>query len=219
MIQSVQHIKFGGTIMDKEQLQQIYLQEEYYWGKEPNQLAQRILDYIPRNEIKGKKVLDLGAGEGRDSVFLAKEGFDVLALDISPAGLDKAKRLANEMNTTIRTLEGDLNTFILPYKVDVIYSIGTLQYIHPNNRDKQFQHFKDNTLSNGLNVLFSFIEHPDIKIAPDWGKNEYLYQREELQSYYVDWETLFTEEIIFDCNSSGIPHRHAARIFIAGKPS
>jgi tellurite methyltransferase len=205
--------------MDKEQLQEMYSQEEYYWGKEPNTLAQRILDYIPKDQIHGKKVIDIGAGEGRDSVFLAKHGFDVLAMDVAPAGLAKAKKLASEMNTTIRTVEGDVNHFILPHSVDIIYSIGTLQYIHPRNRVQQFNHFKENTLPNGLNVLFAFIEHPDIEIAPDWGKNEYLYQRNELQSYYVDWETLFTEEMIFDCNSSGIPHRHAARVLITRKPS
>ncbi|CAM4399109.1 methyltransferase domain-containing protein [Paenibacillus alkaliterrae] len=205
--------------MDKEQLQQIYLQEEYYWGKEPNKLAQSVLEYISKDQIQGKKAVDLGAGEGRDSAFFAKQGFDVVAMDFSPAGLAKAKRLAEEMGTAIRTMEGDLNNFVFAHPVDLVYSIGTMQYIHPSNRAQQFQHFKENTLSCGLNVLFAFTEHPDIEIAPDWGKNEYLYRRDELQSYYSDWETLFTEEFIFDCNSSGIPHRHASRILISKKSS
>ncbi|WP_206093734.1 hypothetical protein [Paludifilum halophilum] len=50
------------------------------------------------------------------------------------------------------------------------------------------------------------------------GGNEYLYDREELQSYYGDWETLDSYEFIFDGSSSGIPHRHAARVLIARKP-
>ncbi|EST51547.1 XRE family transcriptional regulator [Brevibacillus panacihumi W25] len=205
--------------MDKEQLQQIYLQEEYYWGKEPNKLPQKVLEYIPNEQIQGKKAIDLGAGEGRDSVFLAKQGFDMTAMDFAPAGLAKAERLAEEMGTTIRTVEGDINHFVFPHPVDLVYSIGTLQYIHPSNRAQQFKHFKENTLPGGLNVLFAFSEHPDIALAPDWGKNEYLYQRNELQGYYADWKTLFTEEFIFDCYSSGVPHRHASRILIAKKPS
>ncbi len=205
--------------MDKEQLQQIYLQEGYYWGKEPNKLAQNLLEYISKDQIQGKKAVDLGAGEGRDSVFLARQGFDVMAMDFAPAGLAKAKRLAEEMGTIIRTTEGDINNFVFTHPVDLVYSIGTLQYIHPNNRARQFKQFKEKTLPGGLNVLFAFTEHPDIEIAPDWGNNEYLYKSVELQSYYSDWEILFTEEIIFDCTSSGIPHRHASRIIISRKSS
>lgn len=206
-------------ILDKEQLQQIYLQEGYYWGKEPNKLAQSVLEYFSKDQIQGKKAVDLGAGEGRDSAFFAKQGFDVVAMDFAPAGLAKAKRLAEEMGTAIRIMEGDLNHFVFAHPVDLVYSIGTLQYIHPSNRVQQFQHFKENTLPGGLNVLFAFIEHPDLGIAPDWGKNEYLYKRDELQSYYSDWKTLFTEEFIFDCTSSGIPHHHASRILISKKSS
>lgn len=175
---------------------------------------------LSRTKIfQAKRVIDLGAGEGRDSVFLARHGFDVVAMDFAPAGLAKAERLAAEMDTSIRTAEGDINTFVFPHRADIVYSIGALQYIHPDNRERQFRHFQDNTPPQGLHALFAFTEHPDVPVAPDWGANEYLYQRDELQAYYSGWETLLSEEIIFDCSSSGIPHRHAARIVIARKSS
>ncbi|GAV25395.1 hypothetical protein ciss_13280 [Carboxydothermus islandicus] len=141
----------------------------------------------------------------------------MLAVDISPAGLKKAQKLALKEKVAITTLEANINELILPEKVDIIYSIGTLQYLKPENRKRQFEHFKAFTREGGLHVLFTFIEHPEVEIAPDWGKNEYLYGREELQSYYQDWIMLDTYEYIFDCNSSGIPHRHAARVIIAKK--
>ncbi|MFC4768611.1 methyltransferase domain-containing protein [Effusibacillus consociatus] len=203
--------------MDKDQLQEIYLNEEYYWGKEPNNLARRILELIPADQRKGKKLVDLGAGEGRDSVFLAQEGFDVLAVDIAPAGLEKVQRLAKEKNVSIETLESDLNELQLSGKFDVVYSIGTLQYITPQNRERQFHKIKGFTAPGGLNVLFAFVNHPEVEAAPDWGKNEYLYERNELQSYYENWDLLDSYEFIFDCNSSNIPHRHAARVLIARK--
>lgn len=34
----------GGKIMDRQQLQELYLEEGYYWGKEPNDLAKYILE-------------------------------------------------------------------------------------------------------------------------------------------------------------------------------
>ncbi|WP_310229008.1 class I SAM-dependent methyltransferase [Brevibacillus nitrificans] len=116
--------------MDKEQLQTLYLQEEYYWGKEPNQLAKSVLNYYQDEPVQGKRAVDLGAGEGRDSVFLARQGFAVTAMDFAPAGLEKAKRLAVEMGTTLHTVEGDINQFLLTEPVDLLYSIGALQYIY-----------------------------------------------------------------------------------------
>ncbi|GAV25396.1 hypothetical protein ciss_13290 [Carboxydothermus islandicus] len=61
--------------MDKEQLQEIYLKEEYYWGTEPNDLAKKVLYYIAEPLRKDLLLVDLGAGEGRDSVFLLRKVF------------------------------------------------------------------------------------------------------------------------------------------------
>lgn len=199
--------------MDKEQLQPLYLQENYYWGKEPNELAKKILNYA----APPRKVVDIGAGEGRDSVFLAQQGFDVLAMDIAPAGLDKVSRLAEEFDTQVQTFEANINDVVFSDSFDVVYSIGALQYIEPGNRSRQFDHFKSITHPNGIHVLFAFMDHSEVAIAPDWGQNEYLYQPKELESYYSDWQKLEQEQIIFDCNSSNIPHQHAADILIVQK--
>lgn len=164
-------------------------------------------------------MVDLGAGEGRDSVFLAKEGFDVLAVDIAPAGLEKARKLADEMKIKIKTKEADLNDLVLTEAFDVVYSIGTLQYITPVNRDLRFKHIKEMTSPGGLNVMFAFIEHPEVEMAPDWGRNEYLFKRHEFQGYFQDWEILDAYEFIFDYKSGQVPHRHAASVVIAKKPA
>lgn len=74
-------------------------------------------------------VTDLGAGEGRDAVFFAERGFDVYALDISPAGLGKGEQLADERGVTIMSVEEDLNDIEFPTQVDVVHSSGAVQYI------------------------------------------------------------------------------------------
>ncbi|MEC2131436.1 class I SAM-dependent methyltransferase [Brevibacillus centrosporus] len=129
---------------------------------------------------------------------MAKQGFAVTAMDFAPAGLEKAKRLAKELGTTLHTVEGDINQILLTEPVDLLYSIGALQYIHPENRAKQFKQWQECTAPAGLHVLFAFTRHPEVEIAPDW-------------------ETVHTEEMIFDCQSSGIPLRHAARILVSRK--
>ncbi len=54
------------------------------------------------------RVLCLAEGEGRNAVHLAQLGHAVLAQDISPLGLDKARALAASRHLAIETLSRDL---------------------------------------------------------------------------------------------------------------
>ena len=67
-----------------------YKKEKCLWGIEPTQIVKSLLKYK-----KLGKVLDLGAGEGRNSIFLAEKGFDVTAIDISEIGINKLKNNPN----------------------------------------------------------------------------------------------------------------------------
>ena len=83
--------------------------EEFFYGTEPNEfLVSRSGDFLT-----GGKLLCLGDGEGRNSVFLASQGFAVTALDLSAAGLEKARKLAAARGVSIKTLVADLNDFEL----------------------------------------------------------------------------------------------------------
>ena len=63
-----------------------YQTSEYYWGIEPNRLCYDILRLRP--PVKPYKVLDIGCGEGKDAVFLARNGYRVSAIDIAENGLE-----------------------------------------------------------------------------------------------------------------------------------
>ena len=192
--------------MEYDELQERYGREAFYWGTEPNDFARTTAEHAPR----GAKVVDVGAGEGRDAVFFAEQGFDVLAVDIAPNGLEKVERLAEERGVAVGTRVGDINTLELDEPADVIYSIGTIQYLRPATRTERFAHLQQSTRSGGLHALFAFVAHPDVPTAPDWGENEYLYERGELDSYYADWERLDGESFVFEDDSGGESHRHAA---------
>lgn len=112
--------------MRYEQLQEIYAGTGYYWGTEPNGFAGRALGFLGGRE--DLRAVDLGAGEGRDAVFFAERGLDTLAVDISPNGLEKAARLAHEKGVEIETRQGDVNSLELEGGLDLVYSIGTVQY-------------------------------------------------------------------------------------------
>lgn len=202
--------------MEFDELQSLYAGEEYYWGTEPNELARRVVELAP--DRPEPVAVDVGAGEGRDSVHLAEHGMAVTAIDIAPNGLDKVERLAAERGVEIRTRRGDVNDLELAAPVDVFYSIGTIQYLRPENRAARFEHFKERTTPGGIHALFAFVDHPDVPPAPDWGDNEHFYDPDELSGYYEGWESLYDESFVFDDDSGGEPHQHAAREAIYRKP-
>ena len=70
-----------------------YSDDSYFYGTEPNDFLKENVTHLPMS-----KVLCLADGEGRNSVYLAKQGYSVTSVDASPVGLDKAKRLAQENN-------------------------------------------------------------------------------------------------------------------------
>jgi SAM-dependent methyltransferase len=74
----------------------------YIWGTEASLLARQVSAVLP----PGARVLDLGCGEGRDSVFFAERGFDVTGVDIARSGLSKAERLASARGVRVRWVRG-----------------------------------------------------------------------------------------------------------------
>jgi len=92
----------------------------HYYGTEPNDFLREHHAVIPA----GGRVLCLAEGEGRNAVFLAQQGFEVVAVDQSPVGLRKAEALAAERGVRIETVVADLADYrIEPGRWDGIVSI------------------------------------------------------------------------------------------------
>ncbi len=96
-----------------------YSAEEYIYGKEPNEFLAQAFGAIPKG-----RVLSLGEGEGRNGVFLAEHGYEVIGVDSSAVGFKKARALAMERGVEIETVLADLAHFeIAPAAFDGIVSI------------------------------------------------------------------------------------------------
>ena len=82
----------------------------YKYGTAPNRFLAEQEHRLP----PGSRVLLPGDGEGRNSVWLAERGHQVLAVDNSQVGLDKALALASDRGVTITTLHADLAAWAPP---------------------------------------------------------------------------------------------------------
>jgi len=85
-----------------------YSTEEYAYGKAPNGFLEARVDALPKGRI-----LSLAEGEGRNAVYLARQGYTVTAVDGSRVGLDKAARLADEYGVELELVHADLADFAI----------------------------------------------------------------------------------------------------------
>ncbi len=92
----------------RRQLQQFwdlrYSAPDFVYGTEPNYFLQKHVGHLPA----GGRVLCLADGEGRNGVWLARQGFDVTSVDVSLQGVDKARRLAAQMGVALNADVADV---------------------------------------------------------------------------------------------------------------
>lgn len=81
-----------------------YESEKYVYGTEPNVFLRSIRTLLP----KEGKVLSVAEGEGRNAVFLAEQGLEVVAWDYAQSGLEKVEKLARSRGVQVTTQLVDL---------------------------------------------------------------------------------------------------------------
>jgi SAM-dependent methyltransferase len=78
---------------------------------------------IPRG-----RALDIATGKGRNAIFLAEQGFDVVAIDVSPVALDEARQRAAGKSSSISWQQADLERIQLPEATyDLVVDFNYLQ--------------------------------------------------------------------------------------------
>ena len=162
-------------------------------------------------------ILDVGCGEGRNSIFLASKNHIIEAFDISEAGINKAKLIAKNMNLNINFWHQDLAEFKFNKQYDVILSHGVLHLTEKHYRDEFIHNAKENTKNGGYNFIGVFTDK--LPATPDNAPfTKSLFKVGELLEKYNDWEIIHhLEGTFFDEHPGGIKHEHAYERIIAKK--
>lgn len=190
-----------------------YQEEEYYWGLNPNHLCYELMKLKP--PTRPYRVLEIGCGEGKDAVFLTRCGYQVTAFDESQAGIDKALLLAEKNGVHVDFFKANALDYRIEEDYDIIFSSGFFDYIPGSMKEEFTAALKDHTVVGGLNVINAFVDKPFLKKKEDQQRTPW--KSGELFSCYYDWRFHKCEEVIFDCNSGGVPHQHCMDVLIAEK--
>ncbi len=85
----------------------VYKSDNSFFGEEPSNFAIRCYNHLKENN--SRKILELGAGHGRDTLFFASNGIEVDALDYSATAIKILDRMANEKRLPIKAQIFDVN--------------------------------------------------------------------------------------------------------------
>ncbi len=100
----------------------VYQSDNTFFGDEQSNFATLCFNHMKSNNVK--KVLVIGAGHGRDTMFFASNGLEVDALDYSSRGIDIISKKANEKKLQVKPQLFDVKK-PLPFKdafFDAVYS-------------------------------------------------------------------------------------------------
>jgi cyclopropane fatty-acyl-phospholipid synthase-like methyltransferase len=162
----------------------------YLFGDAPNEFLAR-----QAHRLKpGQTALSIADGEGRNGVWLAQQGLDVLSIDFSPTALAKAQALAAERGVTLRTAQADILDWSWPEAAfDVIAAIF-IQFAPPDRRPRLFAGIRQALKPGGLLLMQGYRpEQLGYRTGgPD--KVEHLYTRALLMEFFGDFATVEIHE-------------------------
>jgi len=122
---------------------------EYVFGTEPNAFLKAQADVLP----KSGTALAVADGEGRNGVWLAERGLDVLSIDWSPTAQAKAQGLAKARGVTLRTARVDLTAWDWPTAEYDVVVVIFIQFLTPEERRPAFAGMRKALKPGGLLLI------------------------------------------------------------------
>ena len=168
-----------------------YSSEEYFFGKEPNDFFKEEIDKISHG-----KALFIGDGEGRNSIYAAKLGWQVDSIDVSDVGKSKAEKLAEENKVKINYIIADALEFNYPKEA---YDLVAVIYFHADEelREQFHNHIYDALKPNGK-LIYLVYDKDHLKLNTNGPSSlNLLYSLENIVEDFIDldFELLKKEKI------------------------
>ncbi len=197
----------------------------FYYGLKPSEELEKFLNdtHPPAGEA-----LDLGCGEGRNSLLLARYGYHVHAIDTSSQGIQKLEKYALSQGLdNIDCSVADVREFQLaPHFYDAIIAVTILDHITEEEGKKVAEAMIDALKPGGFVFIETFTIHdPSANAARKENETisetasfvQHYFDEGELASWFSKLETLRYEEFMKYDDSHGEPHYHGLARLIGKK--
>ncbi|MFT5643908.1 MAG: SAM-dependent methyltransferase [Janthinobacterium sp.] len=208
--------------MNQEQLWSKRYQDagdQYLFGTQPNVFLARHVDLFQ----PGSSALLVADGEGRNSVWLAAQGLEVSAMDVSAVAIEKARILALQHQVDVHLVVGDMTAAHWPpvqFHAAFDWVIGIfIQFVGAEGRERQFCAMQQMTRPGGRILLQGYTPKQLDYRTGGPALVENLYTEAMLRTDFSDWDI---EELLEyeDDVAEGTGHKGRSALIglIARKP-
>ncbi|MBS0326717.1 MAG: class I SAM-dependent methyltransferase [Proteobacteria bacterium] len=190
-----------------------YAGDDYLLGEAPNEFLRRHAPVIPR----GGSVLCVADGEGRNSVWLAEQGFAVTAFDFAANGVAKARALAARRGVSVDLRLADMESWAWDaVRYDALAAIF-IQFLAPERRDAMFERMRSAVKPGGVFLLEGYRpEQVDYATGgPPWREN--MYTREWVEERFRGWDLLVLESYDAEIREGRAHHGMSALLDVVAR--
>ena len=202
----------------------------FYYGTLPTEELKTFLE--DRKYPHTGEALDIGCGEGRNTLFLAQYGLHVHALDQSSHGIGKLKKYALSHNLqNIRYSIADVRNFPIEANFyDIIVAVTLLDHLNQEEGRKVASSILAALKPHGLAYIEVFTIHdpgateqrnnnPTEEISETACFIKHYFEENELAAWFSELDINLYEEIMKYDDSHGAPHYHGIARLIGIKAS
>jgi SAM-dependent methyltransferase len=187
--------------------------DDYLFGVTPNRFLERRAGLLG----SGRTALSVADGEGRNSVWLAEQGLEVTAVEISPVGVAKARKLAAGRNVKVHFEIADIMApdWPPPEKRDAFDWVVAIfvQFVGPAERARQMAALKRAACPGGRLLLHGYTPKQIEYKTGGPSAVENLYTPALLRELFADWSI---EELVEYEDEVDEGHGHKGRSALIG---
>ena len=170
---------------DVEWFLEFYCEPKDYFPKKynSNPVHSEVLEAM--ESLSPGKALDLGCGQGRNSLFLAQHGFEVTAVDQNELALEILQSIVEQEDLEMTVGLYDINSANLKQSYDLIVSTVVLMFLQADRIPAIIRNMQDQTNPGGYNLIVCAMDTEDYPCQVPFS---FTFKEGELADYYKDWE-------------------------------
>ena len=135
--------------------------------------------------VRPGRALDLGCGQGRNALFLAKQGFEVTAVDQNELALEILRSIVEQEDLDLPVGSYDINSASLTQTYDLIVSTVVLMFLQAERIPDIIRNMQEHTALGGYNLIVCAMDTEDFPCSVPF---PFTFKEGELAEYYKDWE-------------------------------
>lgn len=156
------------------------------------------------SRIAPGKALDLGCGNGRNTLYLNQQGFELTAWDKNPQSIAKLNHIIGQESLGgISTDIKDLDSLRFNGEYQLVFSTVVMMFLQPETIPQMIADMQASTIKNGYNLIVAAMNTDDYPCPLPF---PFTFKSGELSHYYRKWHILkYNEEVgeLFKTDENG----------------